>query len=475
MGQVFISAAHKSSGKTTLSIGICAALQKRGVKVAPFKKGPDYIDPMWLQQAAQAPCFNLDFYTMSAAEIRQVFQQHSAEREFSLVEGNKGLYDGLDLDGSNSNAALAALLDLPVVLVIDAQGMTRGIAPLILGYQAFDQNIRINGVILNKLGGSRHEAKLRQVIEHYTDVPVIGAVHRHPDLHLLERHLGLMPSNESPISQQQIAAIANAVTQQVDLDSLLLQGNPQPPRPAPETVVAPALTTDYSGLRIAVARDAAFGFYYPDDLQRLHQSGAEIIYLDMLKTPKLPAIDGLIIGGGFPETQVEALQGNQSLRQDIQHAAQQGLPIYAECGGLMYLCRSISWNGKSSAMAGVIPADCEMHAKPQGRGYVKLKPRATHPWPAMREIEQISCHEFHYSALSNLDPGLEYAYDVQRGSGVDGRQDGIRIHNVLANYTHMRNVGNNPWVDAFCHWVKQIKSDASASNADNARWGSGRK
>src|SRR5512143_439244 len=219
MNRMLISAAHKSSGKTMVSIGLCAALAARGHVVQPFKKGPDYIDPMWLSQAAGHACFNLDLYLMENDDVVATFAQHSAE--VNLVEGNKGLYDGLALDGSNSNAALAKLLDLPVVLVIDARGMTRGIAPLILGYQAFDRDINIAGVILNNLGGGRHESKLRQVIEHYTDVPVIGAVHHDERLQIVERHLGLMPSNESAEAEDYIRTIGGVIAERVDLDSLL--------------------------------------------------------------------------------------------------------------------------------------------------------------------------------------------------------------------------------------------------------------
>jgi len=471
MGQVLISAAHKSSGKTTLSIGICAALSARGVALAPFKKGPDYIDPMWLQQASAAPCYNLDFYTMSAAEIIGVFRQHCANREFALVEGNKGLYDGLDLDGSNSNAALAKLLKLPVILVIDAQGMTRGIAPLILGYQGFDQEIQIAGVILNKLGGSRHESKLRRVIEHYTNVPVIGAVHRHPDLHLLERHLGLLPSNEASESDRQIKAIAQVVENQVDLERLVEIGSQQNSVLSDSentgAEIISATTQAKMPLKIGIAHDAAFGFYYPDDIQALQQCGAELVAVDMLHDASLPKdIDGFIIGGGFPETHLDLLSNNASLRNSVLSAAQRGLPIYAECGGLMYLCRSLNWNNQRRDMVGVIPADCEMHAKPQGRGYVKLKPLENHPWPLMRQQAEIRCHEFHYSNLVNLEGNIEYVYDVTRGAGIDGKHDGIRIHNVLANYTHLRHVGNNPWVPAFIDWVTQLKKGATHQVSD---------
>src|SRR5512141_1451851 len=234
MNRMLISAAHKSSGKTMVSIGLCAALAARGHVVQPFKKGPDYIDPMWLSQAAGHACFNLDLYLMERDDIVATFAQHSAE--INLVEGNKGLYDGLALDGSNSNAALAKLLDLPVVLVLDARGMTRGIAPLILGYQAFDRDINIAGVILNNLGGSRHESKLRLVIEHYTDVPVIGAVHHDERLQIVERHLGLMPSNESAESEHYIRTIGEVFAERVDLDRLLqlVDKAPLPASPAPD-------------------------------------------------------------------------------------------------------------------------------------------------------------------------------------------------------------------------------------------------
>src|SRR5512147_994268 len=218
---LLVSAAHKSSGKTTVTIGLAAALRARGLTVQPFKKGPDYIDPLWLGAAAGRACRNLDLYLSPPDEVRAAFDAASADADIALVEGNKGLYDGLSLDGSNSNAALAKLLDLPVVLVLDARGMTRGIAPLILGYQAFDPSIRIAGVILNRLGGARHESKLRAVIEHYTSVPVLGAVHEDECVSIGERHLGLVPASEAQHAALRIDAIARHVAAGVDLDRLL--------------------------------------------------------------------------------------------------------------------------------------------------------------------------------------------------------------------------------------------------------------
>ncbi|MBZ0142125.1 MAG: cobyrinate a,c-diamide synthase, partial [Rhodocyclaceae bacterium] len=298
MHRFLISAAHKSSGKTTLSLGLAAALRGRGLAVQTFKKGPDYIDPIWLGLAGGRPCRNLDFYMQPHDELVDAFARHGANADVALVEGNKGLYDGLDLAGSNSNAALARLLDLPVVLVLDARGMTRGIAPLILGYQAFDRNIRIAGVILNRLGGKRHEAKLRAVIEHYTDVPVLGAVLENPELAIVERHLGLMPANEAAAAEARIAAIAKIVSEQVDIERLLqVTATDQPLRPA---LRAAAVDTQPT-LRVGIARDPAFGFYYADDLDALRQAGAEPVFFSPIADRQLPEVDALFLGGGFPE------------------------------------------------------------------------------------------------------------------------------------------------------------------------------
>ncbi len=455
-----ISAAHKSSGKTTLSIGLCAALRQRGLQVQPYKKGPDYIDPMWLTRASGRACHNLDFYLMGDEEVRDVFAEHSADADVALVEGNKGLYDGLDLDGSNSNAALAKLLDVPVVLVIDARGMTRGVAPLILGYQAFDKDIRIAGVILNQLGGSRHESKLRAVIEHYTDVPVIGAVQHESDMQILERHLGLIPSNEASEVEKQIDRIAARVSQQVNLDGLLELTRQQPP-----SVVQAPRKTVASRLRIGIAQDAAFGFYYADDLQALQDGGAELIAINTMQDKRLPPIDGLIIGGGFPESFLNRLEANVTLRQDIKHAIDRGLPAYAECGGLMYLSRSIKWKDETNEMVGVIPGDIVMHDKPVGRGYVRLKETGTSPWNGEAPLEDIRAHEFHYSSIENLPEDLIYAYEVLRGHGIDGKRDGLVYRNLLASYTHLRSTRRFSWVKRFLALVEKHKRAASTQAA----------
>ncbi|MCP3670424.1 MAG: hydrogenobyrinic acid a,c-diamide synthase (glutamine-hydrolyzing) [Gammaproteobacteria bacterium] len=457
MSHFFISAAHKSSGKTTLSIGLSAALRDRGLAVQPFKKGPDYIDPLWLSATCNRPCLNLDFFTMQRQEIEQGFSASMATADIGVIEGNKGLYDGLDLHGSNSNAALANLLGSPVILVIDARGMTRGIAPLILGYQAFDQDLNIAGVILNKVGGSRHEAKLCNVIEHYTDVPVVGAVHSNPDLVIEERHLGLMPSNEADRAKRKIDMLGAAVASQVDLQRVLDIAATATPAITldTETVVH---TNQEPPVRIGYARDRAFGFYYPGDLQALRDGGAELLPIDTLHDPALPQLDGIFLGGGFPEMVMEQLEANASLRADLLGYIESGGPVYAECGGLMYLARTMTWKGKTFSMVGALPGDVVMHERPQGRGYVRLRETGNGPWPAEAEGPiEIAAHEFHYSALENLDCDLEYAYEVLRGTGIDGSHDGIVYKNMLANYTHIRDVAGNHWTKRFLAHVRSVK------------------
>ncbi len=458
MPHLLISAAHKSSGKTMITAGLCRALSQRGTTVQPFKKGPDYIDPMWLSAAADRPCINLDYNTMSETDIRSVFDHYGADADLSIIEGNKGLYDGLDLDGGNSNAALAELLGAPVVLVINARGMTRGVAPLILGYQAFDPNIRIAGVILNSVGGQRHESKLRAILEHYTDATVLGAVQHDAKLEIGERHLGLVPSGETGDAAVRIEAIAAAISDQVDLDRLIAAAATA--RPVEARHPTTRQMNQAPDMRIAVARDSAFCFYYPDDITALEAAGAEIVAIDTLRDPHLPEVDGLIIGGGFPETHMAELEANVELRGEIRDAIELGLPAYAECGGLMYLARSLSWQGDTCEMAGALPGDVVMHDRPRGRGYVRLRETGRFPWPGAQSVDggrEIPAHEFHYSEIRNLASDTVFAYDVLRGAGVDGRHDGIVYRNLLASYAHLRNLGGTGWAERFVGFARDCK------------------
>ena len=455
MARLFISAAHKSSGKTTVSLGLCAALRALGLNVQPFKKGPDFIDPLWLSAAAGRPCRNLDRHTMTEPEILAFYRKHAASADISIIEGNKGLYDGVATDGRDSGAALARLLKVPVVLVVDSQGMTRGIAPLLIGYRSFDPGITIAGVILNKVSGTRHEAKLRSAVETYTDVPVLGAIHRSPTLEIKERHLGLIPANETPEASARIASIAAVVSAQIDVDRLLAIARTASPLRCPRPAARPARPGPRR--RVGIARDAAFGFYYTEDMESLAAAGFDPVSFDTLKDRRLPPdLDGLFLGGGFPETHMEALEANGELRGEIRAAVAAGLPVYAECGGMMYLSRSITWQGRSCAMAGALEADAVMHERPQGKGYVLLEETAHSPWPSFAgDGTPVPAHEFHYAGIENLGAETRFAYQVLRGHGVTGRHDGIVTANTLASFSHLRGVGDNPWPWRFAEFMRR--------------------
>ena len=450
MAHLLISAANKSSGKTVLTLGICALLRNKGLNVQAFKKGPDYIDPMWLAKATQRNCYNLDFWTQTQQEITSTFAAYGGNADISIIEGNKGLHDGLATDGSNSNAALAKLLNAPVVLILDTRGTIRGVAPLLLGYQKFDSNVNIAGVILNFVGGSRHAAKLTNVLEHYTDVPILGTVQRSTELELVERYLGLMPSNEDKLAQDKVTRIANNIENQIEIDNILKIS--QTASTVPTTKQA-GPKTQSNNLKIAYAKDEAFGFYYADDLDEFARQGVQLIPFDTLNDTKLPDADALFIGGGFPEKRMQQLANNTQLKQNIFNAIDRGLPAYAECGGLMYLCSSIKFASEKCSMVGIIDADCEMFEKPIGRGYTLLEKNADHLWENY-STNPIPGHEFHYSKLTRLSNDFKYAFTVKRGFGVNGEQDGIIYKNLIACYAHQRNTSQNQWIPNFIEFIK---------------------
>ncbi len=459
MSHIYLSAAHKSSGKTSVAIGLLAAFAERGLAVQPFKKGPDYIDPMWLKRAAGRPCYNLDYNTQEDDEILKLFERHAKRASFALIEGNKGLYDGVDVEGRDCNAALAKLLQTPVILVLDTEGITRGLVPLVLGYQAFDANVRIEGIILNRVASPRHEDKLRVSLEHYTDVPILGALGRHEELAVTERHLGLTTPCEFGSYDSKIENLKKAVAESVDLDLLVeIAGSASMPDRTPPLPAYAGQTN----IRLGISRDAAFSFYYKDDLEALERAGAELVFFNTLSDERLPNVDGLFLGGGFPETQMAALEANAGLRTEIRNAAASGLPIYAECGGMMYLCRTISWHGERREMVGAMPYDAVMHAKPQGRGLVRLQETGAGPWPNTAQA-RFRAHEFHYASLENGPADAVYAYRVLRGQGIDGRHDGIVIGNLLANFCHLRDTNMNHWAERFVTFVRSCRDKQAAS------------
>ena len=459
--RIYISAAHKSSGKTTLSIGLCAALRQQGLIVQPFKKGPDYIDPLWLTQASGRDCHNLDFNTMSHDEILQTLSCYGNGADINIIEGNKGLYDGVALNGSDSNAAVAKLTHSPVILVIDTRGVTRGVAPLLMGYQQFDKDINIAGVIYNMSSGGRHESKLRAVTQEYTDIPVLGVVKTNPLLEVDERHLGLKPSNEGQGALAKINDIARIVADSVDLERLVEVASSAPKLAINNNETRKKASIENSKptkIRLGICEDSAFGFYYAGDKTALQEAGAELVTINTLTDASLPDdLDGLFIGGGFPETHMQQLAANESMRNSIYEAIESGLPTYAECGGLMYLSQNIHWNGQLAPMVGIIPGDAVMHQKPQGRGYVKLEETPNMPWPGESDTRLINAHEFHYSSLKNLAQQGKFAYKVHRGMGITGDADGWVYKNLLANYSHMRDTDQYRWAQRFIDYIRQIR------------------
>lgn len=474
MARVLIAATHKSSGKTTVTLGLARALREAGLVVQTFKKGPDYIDPMWHARATGRPSYNLDFNTQSGAEICDMLAAKSAGTDISFIEANMGLYDGVDIEGRDGNAALAKLIGTPVVLVVDTEGMTRGIAPLLLGYRVFDPEVHIAGVVLNRVAGARHEAKLRAAVERYTEMPVIGVLPREQALMLPERHLGLTTPAETDAVEMFIAKIAARVAERFNLEILKNIARMAMPLSSPR-LPAPAMTVAGTGgvVRIAIARDGAFGFYYPDDLEAMQHAGAELVFFDTMRDRDLPAADGLFIGGGFPETHLTALEANATLRSAIRSAIEAGLPTYAECGGLMYLSRAIRWGARRAEMVGVIDAEAVMHERPQGRGQIAITETAAFPWPAVPggapSIAGVTAHEFHHAALVDLPADTKFGFNMQRGTGIDGRHDGVIVHNALACFAHQRASAANPWIARFIAFVRQVKAERDQVGNDADR------
>ena len=455
----YLSAAHKSSGKTVVGVGLCAALRQKGFEVQAFKKGPDYIDPLWLSLASDRPCFNLDYNTQTQAQILNSFRSQDGflrkPNAVKLIEGNKGLHDGFSMDGSDANSALSKLLNVPVVLVLDVKGLGRGIAPLVQGYQNFDPDINIAGIILNKVGNTRHQSLIEKSIETYTDLEVFGAIPRDSRMHVRERQLGLTPCNELGKSEKLIAGFRDVVCENVNLDNLLAASGDV------ERAQNLSSSIRIADLKIAVARDEVFGFYYADDLQAFSEAGAEVVYFDSLRDKELPAnIDGLFLGGGFPEELAISLEQNISMRNSVKSYIENNGPTYAECGGLIYLGRSITYRDCISEMVGALPATFLMKDRPVGRGLVRLQQTGASPWGIFEGVSEINAHEFHHSQMQLIGEVDGFAYKIARGWGIDGVNDGLIYKNTLASYCHLRSVSPINWVEKFVNFVRTKKNNA---------------
>ena len=444
--RIIIAALKGGAGKTILSLGLTSAWREKGYRVAPFKKGPDFIDSGWLAFAAGRSCHNLDPFLMTDIQVIQSFLSHSLEADLSLIEGNRGLFDGFDQDGSCSTAELSKLLKTPVILIVDVTMATRTVAAIIMGCQRFDPDVKIVGVILNRVAGPRQETLIRNSIERYCDLPVVGSVPKLKGGLFPERHMGLVPYQERAQAERAIAWARTAVEDNLDLEVIWRLSQQVEPldRMDQEGATGPSGHLIGDPPRIGVIRDRSFWFYYPENLEQLKDLGAILVEVDSTGAKELPDLDALYIGGGFPETQAEALADNRTFRDALKGRIAKGLPVYAECGGLMYLAESLVVNEKTYPMVGALPLTCVMEKKPQGHGYTVLEVIGQNPYYPVGET--LRGHEFHYSRpLLDEAEHIRSVFKVHRGRGLDGERDGLVKKNLLATYTHVHAAGNTLW------------------------------
>jgi cobyrinic acid a,c-diamide synthase len=414
--------------------------------VVPFKKGPDYIDAGWLTMAAGQPCYNLDPYMMSGEQILDSFWQHTEGARGAVIEGNRGLYDGLDAEGSCSTAELAKLLQAPVLLVVDATMVTRTAAAAVLGCQHLDPDVPIRGVILNRVAGPRHEKMLRTTIERYCRVPVVGAIPKLKEDDFPERHMGLVTAEEHPEAREAILARIQIVEQYLDLEKLITIANQAPPLNWKPAYPRKRISKAYRQPVIGVIKDSAFQFYYPENLEALENRGARLVTVNSLHDTTLPALDAIYIGGGFPETHAEQLAANDQLRQALRAVIEAGLPVYAECGGLMYLGSNLNIKSSTYPMIQALPIDFQLEKKPQGHGYTRLEVVQANPFYPVGTT--LKGHEFHYSRVTRFDLNpTSLAFAMKRGTGIMDGKDGVCYKNIVATYTHVHATGTPEWAE----------------------------
>jgi cobyrinic acid a,c-diamide synthase len=458
MKQILITGDRSGSGKTSITLALTALLAKNN-RVQTFKVGMDYIDPSYLSAASGRPCRNLDTFTLSEHQIRDIVHFGCRDADIALVEGVRGLYEGADaLNDTGSTASIAKILDIPVVLVVSAQSITRSAAALVKGFQAFDQDVHIAAVILNNVKGGSHRAKAVAAIEHYCDVPVIGAIPRMEEMQLAMRHLGLVPFREGTGRgdfDARIATITEIIGEFVDLGQFGSVMKDVPSSPDYSTLFDIPADRD---VKIGVALDEAFNFYYADLFDILHAAGADYIPFSPVKD-RLPAADGYIIGGGYPEFFVKELEANNRMREALREVSQNGLPIYGECGGLMYLTDHMTlkkgWHDSQKDQ------DYEMCRVFSGETYMPSRRVVSYVEGVSLNDSPLGTapfrgHEFHYSEVV-LARDTRYVYRLSRGVGIHENLDGAVIHNTLGSYTHLHPVASE---GMFRHFVGLCRKNA---------------
>ncbi len=443
------------SGKSVVSVGLTAFLKSQGVNVVPFKKGPDYIDAGWMALAAERDCYNLDPYLMTEDAIHASFLHNSHGADMVIVEGNRGLYDGVNASGGYSTAELAISLNLPVLLVVNCTKTTRTVAAMVLGCKMLDKRIDIRGVILNEIATKRQKNIVTQAVEEATGIPVIGVIPRMKKDIFPMRHLGMVPHQEYQGSEAAISLLAETVAESVDIEKvgdvmaeIVLS--------EPVTVSPPKRSRTDEKVKIGVIQDTAFQFYYAENLEALESEGAELVTVNALKDKSLPDIDGLYIGGGFPETSAKELAANSGFRESVKEAAENGMPIYAECGGLIYLGESIELEGTEYPLVAVFPIRFGMSTKPQAHGYTIFKADRSNPF--YDNGVTVKGHEFRYSTILEWrGKEQDLVLKMERGKGVAGGRDGLNYKNVLALYTHVHACGTPEWARGIVSLCKKHK------------------
>ncbi len=454
--RVMIAGLAGDSGKTLISLGLVRALRDRGLAVAAFKKGPDYIDAAWLGVAAGRPGCNLDTFLMPPAALGQALAPAQAA-DLMVIEGNRGLFDGLDAEGTHSSAALAAQLGAPVVLVVDATKATRTVAALVLGCRVFDPAVDLAGVVLNRVGTGRQEALIRRAVEEAAGVDVVGALPRLEESDGLfpGRHLGLVTAAERPERDEAVRRAAQAVAQHVEVERIVAIAR------RARDVDFPRQAWPRSGppVRVAVLRDEAFSFYYPENLEALEAAGGELVFTSPLHDAALPDVDGVVIGGGFPEVHAERLAGNRGFLTSLRRAAERGVPVYAECGGLMLLGRTLTVAGRTFEMAGVLDLEVEQGQRPSGHGYVEGRVDGENPFLPVGT--PLRGHEFHYSAVCGGSDAARTVVALERGTGLGGRRDGVVRGSVWASYLHLHALSLPRWAPGVAEAARRFAASGS--------------
>jgi cobyrinic acid a,c-diamide synthase len=453
--RLMIGGLSSGSGKTTVMVALCRALTRRGLHVAVFKAGPDYLDPTYHARAARSESHNLDAWMMGKESVLTTFALAAEGADIALIEGVMGLFDGIGPDSEEgSSAQIAKWLNAPVLLVVDASGMARTIAALVLGCATFDPDVSIAGVLCNRIGSQGHLDLLRSSLR---IAPVIGGLPRDSEISFPERHLGLHRADETSITEERLEQWADRFEQWCDVDLLVKIARDARALPLPDAEVAQKLAAGTPGrCRIGYAKDEAFHFYYEDNLERLRLAGAELIPFSPIHDRSLPDVDGLYLGGGYPEVHAEALAANQSMFGAIRQFAAEGGPVYGECGGLMYLCSAIRTQSGLYPMAGLLRGEAVMRDRLQALGYVEVT--TTRPSVLGPAGQIYRGHQFRYSELLMPSAESDRAFLIRyRRSGKAEEEGYLGGQNVLASYVH-GHWASNPAIAA--HFVAACRKHA---------------